>query len=179
MEMLDTKKIITMTQAKQLGLKQYYTGKPCKYGHVVKRYVASRLCSICAMNKVKKFQKENPEKILPSMRASQKKYYNERRDRIKEARKAWKKRNPHVMTAEAAKRKAAKLKAIPKWADMKKIKEIYNDARKKTKETGIQHHVDHIFPLRGKTSCGLHVENNLQILTAKENIAKGNSLGSW
>ena len=68
-----------------------------------------------------------------------------------------------------AKRRAEKLSATPKWANLEKIKEKYKNCPK-------GYHVDHYFPLQGKNVCGLHVENNLQYLTAEQNISKGNKL---
>jgi len=71
--------------------------------------------------------------------------------------------------AKTAKYRAAKLQAIPKWANLKKIAQIYS-----TCPAG--YHVDHIVPLQGVLVCGLHVEYNLQHLTAEANQKKSNSV---
>ena len=66
-------------------------------------------------------------------------------------------------------------KSIPPWANKKAIRAIYIKARQLTLETGVKHEVDHIIPSNHELVCGLHVENNLQILTESENIKKSNS----
>lgn len=54
--------------------------------------------------------------------------------------------------------------------EQKELSEIYSNARKLTKETGIPHHVDHVRPL---AAGGTHHPLNLQILTGEENMSKG------
>ena len=73
-----------------------------------------------------------------------------------------------------AQRRATKRCAFVKWADSKAIKSFYKEARELTLLTGIQHHVDHIYPLTSDIVCGLHVEHNLRVITATENIRKSN-----
>ena len=73
-----------------------------------------------------------------------------------------------------AKQRAAKKQAVAPWANLEKIKQIYKKAEELTRQNGIGYHVDHIYPLTSKYMCGVHVETNLQILTAEENIAKSN-----
>lgn len=71
-----------------------------------------------------------------------------------------------IRAAEAQKTRKRK-RATPPWADLAAIKEFYKNCPE-----GYQ--VDHIIPLCGKDVCGLHVLENLQYLTARENMAKGN-----
>jgi len=54
------------------------------------------------------------------------------------------------------------------------INEVYEEAKRITKETGIKHHVDHIVPLDSMIVQGLHCLANLQILEGSINISKGN-----
>jgi hypothetical protein len=69
--------------------------------------------------------------------------------------------------------------ATPKWLTKEQenaILDVYKKAKELEKKDGIKRHVDHIIPLQGKTVCGLHVSWNLEVLTSKENISKGNKL---
>ena len=65
---------------------------------------------------------------------------------------------------------------MPSWADLDAIRKIYEECAKLIEKHGPRsYHVDHIVPLQGKTVSGLHVENNLQILKAYDNIKKSNN----
>ena len=69
--------------------------------------------------------------------------------------------------ARQAKYRASQISRTPKWANLVKIKEMYNECPK-------GFHVDHIIPLQGELVSGLHVETNLQYLLAKDNMSKSN-----
>lgn len=86
-------------------------------------------------------------------------------------------RNAARVKAIKIKYESKKLRATPSWltkADWDRMNALYALARKLTKETGILHVVDHIVPLNGKCVSGLHVPDNLQILTQSANAAKSN-----
>lgn len=83
-------------------------------------------------------------------------------------------RDPAEGYAAASRRRAAKLNAMPCWADKRKINAIYARASRLREETGENWHVDHIVPLQSPVVCGLHVHQNLRIIPALENIKKSN-----
>lgn len=75
--------------------------------------------------------------------------------------------------------RAAKLKATPQCITKHQlifIEMFYQQAIYLTEVTGIKWHVDHIIPLQGKNVCGLHVPQNLRVITKKENESKGNRI---
>lgn len=84
----------------------------------------------------------------------------------------WKRANRDKVSACQARRNATVINATPAWSEREKIESIYALCQFMTTSTGIQHHVDHIVPLRGATVCGLHVAANLRVITARENLVK-------
>jgi hypothetical protein len=51
-----TGEIITRRDAKSLGLKRYFTNKPCKHGHISQRYVNSGTCCKCGNIKTQEWR---------------------------------------------------------------------------------------------------------------------------
>lgn len=66
------------------------------------------------------------------------------------------------------------MNATAAWANLFFIDEIYDLARLRTKHLGVVHHVDHIVPLQHPLVCGLHVEHNLRVIPALDNLRKKN-----
>lgn len=86
----------------------------------------------------------------------------------------WSKNNKHLINRNIAKRRAAKIAACPAWANQKAIADIYAEAARMRRDTGLRYEVDHIVPLQNAKVCGLHWEGNLQIILKHENISKLN-----
>jgi len=122
----------------------------------------------------KRYYEENREIILARKReytrAVSATVIAKRRDKRRNDPKSLAKHNHN-----GALRRSAEVRATPAWADLAKIESIYLAALNKSRETGIKYSVDHIYPLRGKTVCGLHVPDNLQVITLRENCSKQNS----
>ena len=117
------------------------------------------------------YAKANPERANARVKA----YQARNPEAVKASHKAYVEANRSKVYAKNAARYCARKQAHPSWANRFFISEAYRLARLRTQMTGVKHVVDHVIPLNGKYVCGLHVENNLQVIPEAVNLAKSNS----
>ena len=98
MELLSYGPFLSRKQAQEQGTKWYYTGKPCKHGHISDRQVVNQRCRMCGAMK-------NAQNC--------KRWYEEQgRDQVMTAAKDWVKRNPE-RRKEIANKHAKKIRTNP------------------------------------------------------------------
>ncbi len=175
----------TRKEAKAAGEVFYSGGKACQKCGGVERYTTTGQCRTCLAVWQKTYSAQNRDKI--NARNRQRWPTDERRkknqaawrqaniDKCRKATQNWVKNNSVRMCVKANYRRLLKLRACPAWVDKESLEPVYQKARDMSKQTGTTYHVDHIVPINNPVVCGLHVPWNLQILTAEENIRKGNS----
>ena len=188
--LLSYMEMISRKHAKTAGLKRYFTGKPCKNGHVVERLVMNKACITChratSRQQMRRYAQKNPEifrqraaRYNAENSEARRAYRHKRAKAATITRREWLNRNPGLNAAYVAARKAARLCATPTWLtteDHELMRFLYAEAAQMSKDLGIKFHVDHIVPLRGKTVCGLHVPWNLRVIAASKNLSKHNRL---
>ncbi len=91
--------IITRQEAIAQGLKRYFTGEPCKYGHIAERQCSNSTCFACAAARKKAYYEANPEGTA----ARRKAHYEANREEIAATKKAYREANPEE---ERARKKA-------------------------------------------------------------------------
>lgn len=100
-------------------------------------------------------------------------------EKHKEARlaksKEWRDNNRGLRRAYKEARLEAEVNRTPLWANMERMNGIYKLAKYLSKKYGRDIHVDHEIPLRGNLVSGLHVEDNLQLMYAEDNLSKSNN----
>lgn len=122
----------------------------------------------------KRRYRENREQKLDKA----KRYYRENREQRLEYIKKWCKENPDKRATYNALRRASKFENTPDVIyncseESGRVEKIYKLRDLLTKATGVEYHVDHIWPL---SKGGPHWSGNLQIITAEENFSKSDTL---
>lgn len=130
-------------------------------------------CKQCDKERSVSYLSNNKEKV----KQRKSKYYQDNSDSIKQYVSKWRKDNKGLCSSYTSRRRAALLKATPSWSVEEDNIKAYNIAAYFTWASGgfVKFHVDHIIPLNHDKVCGLHVSNNLQILSSVKNLSKSNS----
>lgn len=171
------------SEAIAVGDDYYFTGKPCKRGHVAKRHVRTGCYEYA-----KEIQKSYRERKAVSWAAKNAKWRQENKDRITEIDAEYRKKNKTARKVQRLKYKTAKrARSVNTWNDefdLLVFEEAQELCQLRASETGFLWHIDHMLPLRAKTVSGLHVAENIQVIPAVLNLLKGNKLmfterGSW
>jgi len=66
-------------------------------------------------------------------------------------------------------------RAKPAWVSWASVNAYWDESKRMTAATGVQHSVDHIVPLRHPMVCGLHAPWNLEVKPLADNIRKSNA----
>ena len=176
----------TAADAKKLGLRFYFSGKPCKNGHTAKRYASNLICVECQVINNAKWKGDNPDyhrlkkaewrSANPGEHALKARNYRSRNgDKVRATERLHRQRFPEKKSIKDANRRALRMGSIERHTsdDVDRIIQAQNfrcaccGISVKSRES---RHVDHITPLAKGGSNG---PSNLQILCVRCNLSKG------
>lgn len=184
--------IITRAEAKALGLKRYFTGNPCKHGHVSERETVNKCCREClkSYHAKRRALPENKEKARFASRESylrnrekvlergrfraasgyNKEYYYKNKEKFIEGVKTWIKANPERRKAYRNNRRCAVGSASKQDIDSIRTAQRKKCAICKVSLKKHGEHIDHIIPI---ANGGSGYSANLQLLCPTCNRRKG------
>jgi 5-methylcytosine-specific restriction endonuclease McrA len=185
----------TRAEAKKTGSKYYFTGQPCKHGHIAPRKTKGA-CVDCLKAE---WEQANVTRAAyfaeygrsEAGKAAKRGYYERNKEavvsraqaRTVESKNAYKKKykaaNPDLYKELTNARRRRFREATPKWLTAEHKMEVrlkYRLAIELSRRLGVPHAVDHIVPLQGEEVCGLHVPWNMEVITQEQNLKKSNKL---
>jgi 5-methylcytosine-specific restriction endonuclease McrA len=190
--------VISRSEAKRLGRTRYFTGKPCKRGHVSERDVLNLTCVTCSSEARK-------TKYCEKIRVSSAAWKKNNKERNLAAKRDWEKRNrklkPKKVELSAAEKRERDFRKLRNWRKTNPEQYRVQKNRRRCREFNAEgshtaedirqlhsrqggrcanlacrisfqkcgYHVDHVMPLsRG----GSNWPDNLQLLCPKCNVRK-------
>lgn len=182
----------SMKDARAQGVRRYFTGRPCKHGHVSTRVLPSGNCEEClriyhdelrqrpdqkarAKAASRRSYLRNRDKVLAKSRARaatgyNRRYYEANKDKFIANVKAWIKANPQRRAAYRNNRRSAHGKVSADEIENIRKMQRGKCAVCRVPLKGSGEHIDHITPLaRG----GENVRSNIQLLCPTCNRRKG------
>lgn len=185
----------TRKEAQATNAKYYFTGEPCKHGHVAPRKTKGS-CVECLKVEWQQGNEKRAEYFKnynqsDAGKDAKQAYYARNKDIVKaranartpEEKKRWKLKhkqsNPDYYKTLTSLRKRRHRNATPRWLTPQQkteIRQLYQIAITMSRTTGERYVVDHIVPLLSDEVCGLHVPWNLRVITQEENLKKSNKL---
>ena len=187
----------SLSEAQRLGEKFYFTGKPCKEGHLEPRYTSSAECVICRRAKSMVRHNEKRDEILEQMKIRgkekyhgdekyklkilewQKQYREENRELRRESQRRYVENNKEKVKVGAIKYYYKRKKAVNTYSSDELTEFAFSEARElcnlRKEATGFNWEVDHVVPLISKKVCGLHKWTNFAVIPASVNRSKQNT----
>jgi hypothetical protein len=181
--------IINRKDAIEKGDKFYFTGKPCKAGHIEPRYVSCRQCSVCIKSASDKRYATNPDYVNGWQKANRErcraygqKWRATHVEEVRRRRKLWRDSNPDyhkkyvaenrekrrsISRKHTASRRRTVDQQILAMSDLEllELSMLYDEASL----LGPDWHVDHITPL---SKGGEHRPYNMQLVRSEYNRRK-------
>jgi len=92
--------VVQRKTAVELGLKRYFTGNPCKHGHISERHTSSGECVSCSSERARsdhsrRVKREWNSKNALKLSVQKKEWKRKNRDKVRSANQLWADRNPN------------------------------------------------------------------------------------
>lgn len=114
--------IVSRAEARASGSTLYFTGKPCKFGHIDQRWTCSSRCKACQAFSSRNHYEQNKQKYRETGKQSAKLWYKENREVILKNNKEWRQNN-----------KDRRNEYMREWRANNK--ELYNSYQRKRRKT--------------------------------------------
>ena len=168
------KESISRADARSIGVLRYYTGKPCKRGHISERFVSNACCAQC--------KQEDNDALRPEPNRPRRKYtkrgssdvlsrkerarirYQENKERMMAQVRLWRRAHPQAKRVIDQNRRAKKVVGGRLSPDLPSTLLMLQRSRcaccgEKFGSAG--YHLDHVIPL---ALGGVHADTNIQLL---------------